>query len=336
MGVIIRTPARLHFGLLAYTRDGARQFGGAGLMVNWPESVVTIRQSGDNTGLIESFGRLGDKAAHYARLTIDTLADQYKLPRIGIRIDVTRVPRPHTGLGSGTQLAMAVAKGICTVYAQLGHSVPGASPELLARLTGRGKRSGIGVHGFFQGGFLVDAGKLQQDALAPLILRQNFPADWRIVLIRPRALDGIAGQREVEAFKQTPDFPSHITDQMCRLVLMGLAPAIAERDIKHFGQSLYELQQLAGQCYAQAQGGIYASPLLQDIVTFVRSQGIHGVGQSSWGPSLYAFASSEDQADALASQIEKRFGLSGRGEVVVISADNTGATATPVDAFKKA
>jgi beta-ribofuranosylaminobenzene 5'-phosphate synthase len=327
MGVIIRTPARLHFGLLAYTRDGARQFGGAGLMVNWPETVVTVRET-TKAGLIESFGRMGDKAGHYAKMTIDTLADHYKLPRLGVRIDVTRVPRPHTGLGSGTQLAMAVAKGVCAVYGQLGHSVPTAGPDLLARLTGRGKRSGIGVHGFFQGGFLVDGGKTREDSLAPVVMRQVFPQDWRIVLIRPRSLDGLAGQREVQAFKEMPDFPANITDQMCRLVLMGLAPGIAERDIQHFGQSLFELQQLAGQCYAAAQGGVYASPLLQEIVDFARGQGIEGVGQSSWGPSLYAFVADEDRADALASQIEKRFGLGGRGEVVVISADNTGAVTT--------
>ncbi len=330
MGVIIRTPARLHFGLLAYTRDGARQFGGAGLMVNWPETVVTVREMG-SAGLIEAVGRMGDKAGEYARMTVERLAEYYKLPRLGLRVDVTRVPRPHTGLGSGTQLAMAVAKGVCTVYGQKGHSVPTAGPDLLARLTGRGKRSGIGVHGFFQGGFLVDGGKTMEDALAPVVIRQAFPQDWRIVLIRPRALDGLAGQREVQAFKEMPDFPASVTDQMCRLVLMGLAPGIAERDIKHFGQSLFELQQLAGQCYAKAQGGVYASPLLQEIVDYARGQGIAGVGQSSWGPSLYAFVSDEDRADALAGQIEKRFGLGGRGEVVVISADNAGATTTAIE-----
>jgi beta-ribofuranosylaminobenzene 5'-phosphate synthase len=330
MGVIIRTPARLHFGLLAYTRDGARQFGGAGLMVKWPETVVTVRELTE-PGLIDAVGRLGDKAGEYARRTIDTLVELYKLPRLGVRIDVTRVARPHTGLGSGTQLAMAVGRGVCAIYGQKGHSVPTPGPEMLARLTGRGKRSGIGVHGFFQGGFLVDGGKTREESLSPMVIRQAFPEDWRIVLIRPRSLDGLAGQRELEAFKQMPDFPAAVTDQMCRLVLMGLAPGIAERDIQHFGASLFELQQLAGQCYASAQGGVYASPLLEEIVGFIRGQGIQGVGQSSWGPSLYAVVADEDRADALASQIEKQFGLGGRGEVVVTSADNNGSTMTPVE-----
>jgi beta-RFAP synthase len=327
MGVIIRTPARLHFGLLAYTRDGARQFGGAGLMINWPETVVTVRYATE-PGIISAYGKLGDRAGEFARQVIDKLVDHYRLPRIGVRLDVTRVPRPHTGLGSGTQLAMAVARGVCAIYAEKGHPVPTPGPDLLARLTGRGKRSGIGVHGFFQGGFLVDGGKSNPETLAPVIIRQQFPEDWRVILIRPRSLDGIAGQREIEAFKKTPDFPAHVTDQMCRLILMGLAPGIAERNITHFGNALYEIQQLAGQCYAQAQGGVYASPLLQQIVDFIRAQGILGVGQSSWGPSLYAFVSSESQADAVATQIEKQFGLTQRGEVVVTTADNTGANTT--------
>ena len=41
--------------------------------------------------------------------------------------------------------------------------------------------------------------------------------------------------------------------------------------------------------FAPAQGGPYARPAVESIVRYLESRGPHGVGQSSWGPTLYAF-----------------------------------------------
>jgi hypothetical protein len=123
--------------------------------------------------------------------------------------------------------------------------------------------------------------------------------------------------------------PRELTAEMCRLVLLGLAPALVERNLQAFSESLYELQRLVGQCFAGAQGGgVYADPLLQQIVEHVRAYGIPGVGQSSWGPALYAVTADQSQAELLTAELQRRFCL-GPGELLITEADNHGASIEP-------
>lgn len=344
----IRTPCRLHFGLLALgePRDGSevisRQFGGAGLMIRRPEVVVRMglidpgvpcsqTQTRDPcTGLTIAYGgRLGDKAAQFvqrfwARLS-QLQPDRCTAATAALRghtlsVEVLRVPRPHTGLGSGTQLGMAISRGLAQLL-----ELPDLRPDDLAPLVGRGARSAVGTHGFFQGGFLIDGGKSAGTQLAPLLMRLDFPQDWRVVLIRPRTLEGLAGEREVQAFTALAPIPRGVSAHLCQLVLLGMAPALVEQDLDGFGQSLYELQRGVGECFAAAQGGIYADPLLERIVDHVRGTGVKGVGQSSWGPSLYAIVRDEAQAAQLAADVQRQFDLHKLGEVLVTQADNHGA-----------
>ncbi|MCE9591474.1 MAG: beta-RFAP synthase [Planctomycetes bacterium] len=321
----VHTPSRLHFGLLALSRNGRRQFGGAGLMVRRPDVAVRVRRTPDNPGLTAT-GRMADRALEFATRFFDTALERgWTAPPRGVAIDVMRVPRPHTGLGSGTQLGMAIAKCLSLLIERDGLTV-----AELAAIVGRGRRSAIGAHGFACGGFLVDGGKFPSDdntpALAPIVMRHPFPEEWRIVLIRPRALEGIAGKREAQAFADMPAIPDEVTQRMSRLVLLGLAPALVERDIAAFGESLFELQREVGSCFAGHQGGIYADPQLDAIVNFIRGLGIHGVGQSSWGPTLYAITPDEPSADHVATAVEEQFGLQSKGEVIVTTGDNDGCT----------
>lgn len=325
------TPTRLHFGLLAINRGPGRQFGGAGLMIRRPEVVLRLRHA----DAWSAQGPLADRAMEFARRFAARGLESGLLNRsLPVSIEILRVPRPHTGLGSGTQVAMAVASAMAAL-----HQLENVTPETLATLVGRGKRSAIGVHGFSRGGFLVDGGKRPEasnsNMLSPLVLRLDFPEPWRIVLIRPRRLEGLAGERETAAFSVMPAVPDAVTDAMCRLVLLGLVPAIIEHDLAAMGEALYELQRRAGECFAAAQGGIYADSSLQDIVDFARrwnGGAIRGVGQSSWGPTLYALAPDEETANRLATDIELRFGLSLPGEVVVTQANNRGATTRHISA----
>jgi beta-RFAP synthase len=210
-----------------------------------------------------------------------------------------------------------------------------ASAEELATLVGRGERSAIGAHGFFHGGFIVEGGKSESATLSPMLMRLRFPDAWRIVVIRPRTLEGLAGQRERIAFSMMPSIPREVTAEMCRLVLLGLAPTLIEQDLDRFGVALYELQQTVGACFATAQGGVYADPLLQDIVSFIVAQGVRGVGQSSWGPTLYAVLPDEDSAEKLALLVESRFDLHGVGEVFVTAADNDGASIRRIESVER-
>src|SRR5207248_259255 len=123
--------------------------------------------------------------------------------------------------GTGTQLGLAVA--LAMVKSSGVSDVDG--PDL-ARRVGRGARSALGVHGFAQGGFLVEAGKRDGDPLAPLVARSAFPETWRVVVALPPGEPGIHGRQESLAFEylRSHAVNSAVTDALCRLVLLGLLP----------------------------------------------------------------------------------------------------------------
>ncbi len=326
----VQTPCRLHFGLFAYSRDDARQFGGVGLMVRQPHIALHIRHGEGFTAA----GPASDRAAAFAQTFVGRAIEAGLIDKPGdlpgIHIDVQDMPRSHTGLGTGTQLGMAVSRGIGEL---LGLQHLGVAD--LARLVGRGQRSAIGAHGFFHGGLIVEGGKFEPQNLSPMLVQQSFPSKWRIVLITPEKLVGINGEREVQAFAKMPPIPRDVTAEMCRLVLLGMLPAAMERDFEVFSRSLFTLQQRVGECFAQAQGGVYADPILADIVRFVREQGLEGVGQSSWGPTMYAVTRNDDDARRLRMDVQAAFGLSNE-EVMITQADNKGSVVEASDSRRSA
>jgi len=180
----------------------------------------------------------------------------------------------------------------------------------LAELTGRGLRSGIGLHGFDHGGLIVDGGRRTPNGIPPLLARLAFPAQWSILIILIGRTPGLHGAEETQAFTQLPPIPERLTDRLCRLVLLGLLPAVVEHDLDTFGAVLSELQRHVGHWFTPIQGGIYARPELETIVDDLRKLGLHGAGQSSWGPTLYAFSQhAADQRAALLQQLRARFGF---------------------------
>ena len=161
----------------------------------------------------------------------------------------------HVGLGTGTQLGMAVARALALAAGREDLGV-----AQLARLVGRGLRSGLGAHGFGRGGFLVEAGQSVPGTLAPLVAWSAVPDNWRVVLVLPGRRGSWHGARERDAFNQLASGPAAATDRLCRLVLLGMLPALAEADLDAFGAAVHEYNALAGEAFAALQGGIYVSP----------------------------------------------------------------------------
>ena len=150
--------------------------------------------------------------------------------------------------------------------------------EDLAKRVGRGLRSALGVHGFARGGFLVESGKRDGDGLAPLAARASFPPEWRVVLAVPREPPGLHGPGEAEAFARLTAHArdSASTDALCRLVLLGMLPALAEADLAAFGEALYDFNARVGEAFAPVQGGVYAGPRVAECVEFLRGEGVRG------------------------------------------------------------
>lgn len=292
--LVIRTGSRLHFGLLGWGPHLRRQFGGVGLMIDAPGLELAAEPS-------DRFEAVGPLAGRVADL-LDRMGPAIR----PVRVEVLRAPDEHAGLGVGTQLCLAVAR---LALAASGAATPTAAE--LARLAGRGRRSGVGLHGFLRGGLIVDGGHASTDDVPPLVARLEFPEDWSVLVVRPPAAPaGRHGGDEVAAFADLPPMPERTSERLCRLVLLDLLSAAATRDLDAFGAALAEIQRAVGSAFAPAQGGVYSSPQSEAIVADLGRLGLVGAGQSSWGPSLYAFGTpDESERRAISARLRDRHGL---------------------------
>jgi beta-ribofuranosylaminobenzene 5'-phosphate synthase len=218
----------------------------------------------------------------------------------------------------GTQLSLAIASAVLQLA-----GYPDPSVEQLALLTGRGHRSGIGLHGFRRGGFLVDGGRREEGSVPPLLTRHHFPDEWSVLVVQPPGRHGLHGRDELRAFSELPPIAESLTDRLCRLVMLGILPAIVERDLAAFGAAIEELQAHVGASFAPAQGGPYSSPRAAEIVGELHKAGFTGCGQSSWGPTLYAFSDRpRDEVSRQAERLRGRLGLDDRAALVTHAADH--------------
>jgi beta-RFAP synthase len=301
----VTAPARLHFGLLSLPIEGedfwpdrqgqpslpVRRFGGVGLMIEDPALRLRVEPAAEWSAT----GSLAERALAFAR----RFAAVSEKPLPPQRVVIESAPPEHCGLGSGTQLALAVARGLASA------SLPDLGAAELARRVGRGVRSALGVHGFAQGGFLVEAGKRAEQELSPLVLRLPFPETWRLVVALPPGEPGQHGDREREAFQmlRARSMPAGSSAALCRLVLLGLLPALIEGDVETFGEALYDFNARVGEAFAPVQGGTYANRRVAEVVDFVRRQGVRGVGQSSWGPTVFAVLDDAERANDLVRRL---------------------------------
>ena len=298
--LVLRTPSRLHFGLLSWGPQAARQFGGVGLMIEAPGLTIAAEPADS----WEASGPLATRVLDFAGRAAGRLASRGRFVRPA-SFEIVGAPPEHVGLGVGTQLGLGVARLVSELA-----GVRGPTVEDLAELSGRGLRSGIGLHGFAKGGLIVDGGRASPEGIPPLLARLDFPVEWSVLVVIPRQGPGLHGPREVRAFAELPPSPEALTDRLCRLVLLGLLPAAIERDLPRFGEALEEIQGRVGQGFAAAQGGTFARPELEAVVREMRAAGLHGVGQSSWGPALYGF--SDDPAGERLATLDRliaRLGL---------------------------
>jgi predicted sugar kinase len=113
-------------------------------------------------------------------------------------------------------------------------------------------------------------------------------------------------------------------------MLMQALPAIAERDIESFGAAIGELQRITGDYFAPAQGGRFSSPKVAEVLAWIESQGIAGVGQSSWGPTGFAIVAGAERAGDLVRAAQLRWGDAGPLRFMVCSGRNRGGDVEPV------
>jgi predicted sugar kinase len=89
---------------------------------------------------------------------------------------------------------------------------------------------------------------------------------------------------------------------------MQVAPAVLTGDIRTFGTAITEIQEAVGEYFAPYQGGRFASATGCEVAELALARGAHGVGQSSWGPTVFALVEGEARARAVADAVRAAFG----------------------------
>lgn len=315
----ITAPARLHFGLLSFGDKSVRQHGGAGVMIDEPalrlqistsiEQMITSADPFLTVRVKEIATRVQERIATMIKSSSEhsPISSSGPIPQFHLRIEQS--PLSHVGLGSGTQLALSIAAAITKLY-----NIFPASLEDLVRIAGRAERSSIGSYGFAQGGLIVESGKLAGETLGPIIARISLPASWRIVLIIPNSRPGLSGDEERAAFMNLPPVPHEVTQRLTNELMMNLIPAAKTSDFEKFSESVYRYGELAGSCFATVQGSSYANDQVSRIVASLRAQNVRGVGQSSWGPLVFAWFDNQCAAD----EFVQRFADSNEGKECVL------------------
>ena len=286
----IEAPARLHLGFLDLHGGLDRRFGGIGVGLKEINTRLRCSQSAE----FSAKGPDSERALEYAKRLLGMMGQDG-----AVSIEVDQAIPSHAGLGSGTQLALAVGTAIGHLFKL------DLNPYEIAEKLARGGRSGIGIGAFEQGGFLVDGGRGSGNLLPPVIARHPFPEHWRILLLMARgSQEGLSGEAERQAFTDLPEFPASDAAHLCRLTLMRILPALLESNLEGFARGIGELQDKIGDYFAPAQGGRFFHVKITRILKQAKQLGFHGVGQSSWGPTGFILTDSETQAHALAKKLQ--------------------------------
>lgn len=308
--VLVDARARLHLGFLDVSGSLARRFGSLGLSIEAYQTRLCVRSA----RAVEATGPGAERAAAYARQMLGALGIAQ-----GVAISLDSAIPDHMGLGSGTQLALAVGRAVGTLF-----GVPLTTRDVAARLQ-RGARSGIGIGAFDDGGFLVDGGVGEDGGVPSVTARLPFPDDWRVLLVMDARGKGLHGHREVEAFRRLPAFPQTLSAHLCHLTLMQILPGLREQRLAPVAAGIAELQRCVGDHFAPAQGGRFTSPAVAEALAFAESLGHVGVGQSSWGPTGFVLLPDEASARELVAQAHGRFGELSPLRFQITSACNEGS-----------
>lgn len=287
--VTVETGPRLHFGFGNLSVAHDRIYGAAGVALVAP----TTRVSAERADRIDCDTAPFDSYA-------ERVCDLLDLPGVAIEVE-SRLPR-HVGLGSGTRAALATLTATAQVYDR--------EPRVRERAPalGRGGRSGVGVATFTDGGIVVDGGhptdRFTADRPAdgdwtvpPVIARHDVPDDWRFLLVTPDVSAGQAGEREDESVRETITAASpEPADRIAGVVVRQLLPAAATGARERFGDAVSAIDRANGAWFADSQGGRYRPPVGRVVDELTAEAVVGGVGQSSWGPTVYAVTDA-DRAD---------------------------------------
>jgi beta-ribofuranosylaminobenzene 5'-phosphate synthase len=304
--ISVTAPARLHMGFIDLSGSLGRHFGSIGIALNEINTRLTL-----------SIGQrqiLGPSAQRAERCLTQLCQAMNVSDQVKITIEAA-IPE-HVGLGSGTQMALAIGTALNAHYGL------GLTVREIASVMDRGLRSGIGIGVFEHGGLVIDGGRGEKTITPPVLVHLDMPTHWRFILVFDQRGQGLHGEQEIAAFKKLPTFPPETAERFCYLLLMQGLPAVAEHDLNQFGQVISKLQTEVGKHFAPAQGGIYASDEVAQAMAWLERQGAVALGQTSWGPTGFCAFESTELAEAIFQEAEAQFVDLLNLSFAVVSANN--------------
>ena len=321
--VIVQTPSRLHLALIDMHGGSGRVDGGVGITLDEPGILIEVRQSA-------ALEVQGCDSVTGERI-MDTALQVLEGLHAGGNISITvRNDYPsHIGLGSGSQLMLAVARAIAEIYGRT------PTAKELALLVGRGGTSGIGTAAFELGGFIVDGGHafgqngeksgFRPSAASrgvrppPVIARHDFPSDWRILLAIPDLPAGASGTKESDIFRTHCPVPVGEVRELCHEILMRMLPGIVEKDLDLFGSSVNAIQGLG---FKKIELSLQPQQI-PELIERLRSSGAACAGMSSFGPTVYAIGDTDMRG--LEQTARSFMNEHSGGSTLITSARNKGA-----------
>ncbi|MDZ4849572.1 MAG: hypothetical protein SGI77_09770 [Pirellulaceae bacterium] len=355
----VRSPARLHFGLIEICPVHPMLFGGLGVAIEEPAALI-IGDSSSRVAITSQPWEIDNVGPWQARIqsVLDRSIPYFERKRgvlVSARVAATskksirleQQPEAHAGLGSGTQIACSVATLVAASYLsniQDGSVLPASEvwknvdmasdrslPERVAEATGRGLRSHVGICGHLYGGFIVDSGVPVAPELDRQFERFAAPESWHVVLARLNRSQTVSGNEESDYFSKCA-VPNPSRERMTRLIYDEIIPSIRAEDIARFGEAVHRFGRYGGEIFQVAQGEIFRDRDVAELVDTIRRQGVLATGQTSWGPTVYAITAGVESARELANFLQNRYGskatikttrLANRGATVSLQARRT-------------
>jgi beta-ribofuranosylaminobenzene 5'-phosphate synthase len=291
----IKSPSRLHLGLIDMNGSYGRLDGGIGLTIQNPnlclyaetaEKGITV-DFNENSIFDDDIKREYTKKITAAAQKVTNYYDVDE----GFYFRVDKAYLTHSGLGSGTQIALSTGKLITEFIGQESNGYT------LGKITGRGGTSGIGVFAFDYGGFIVDGGhsKKEKNSFLPssasnasppqLFGRYEFPEEWGVLLVILKSDVSVNGQKEVNIFQDYCPIDREEVELFSHLIFVNMIPFLLEKDLPCFGNIINKIQTIG---FKNIEVKLQ-SDNIRNLMKKLTEIGAYAVGMSSFGPTVYSF-----------------------------------------------
>ncbi len=305
--VSVKAGYRIHMGFYRFS-DYPLIYGALGAAIENPRLTVNVRECNSLAITCET---------DYTKSLVKDVINYLGLSNVCV--EVTGYVKHHVGLGSTTRIVLATLVGLSTLKRFEIDAVEAAYK------LGRGKVSSVGIYTFMYGNLVIDSGlKLESNEVRhakPLTIIP-IPKDWYVVIAVPEDIKGPSEDEERKIMSNVKEFMDQ--NLLYRYILRLMSAAI-HRDFKLFTDSLHNIQLLTGKYFSEYQGGIFCCDISQELADIMMRLGLRGIGQSSWGPTIYGFTNSYLKAIEARNTLLNYFQKIGvRGKVWVTNIPNTG------------